>query len=60
MDYILSKIISRPARNPNNHCDINKFDCNETITGTFQSPQSDSGLSDNTQLNIETVKKIAI
>lgn len=59
MDYILSKIISRPARSANDHCDNTSIDTDDTdVIESFDSLHSDNGFCDNIILSsdIETVK----
>lgn len=58
MDYILSKIISRPARSVNDHCDITPIDTIVTPSESFDTHLTDNGFCDNAQLStdIEMVK----
>lgn len=59
MDFILSKIISRPARNAHDNCD---FTATNTITETSDTNLVDNSFSDNPQLlsDINTVKRMQL
>lgn len=48
MDYILSKIISRPARSVHDHCDNTSVDnIDDTVIESLDSHRSDNGFCDN-------------